>query len=91
MSLSGASPGYLPRPSIAHRLMLSSLGALLDGEGAWTTRPETVRGSSRTYSRGLVSRMEHLTALGRDHYVKVVDAGYLCRSVTTLADQCHRA
>ncbi len=58
---------YQPRPSTAHRLHLSALGALLDAEGAWSTRPELVD----------VQEWRHQATLGRDHYVRVVYAGFL--------------
>lgn len=58
---------FQPRPSTAHRLHLSSLGALIDVEGTWETRPDHVD----------VEQWRHLASLGRDHYVRVVYAGYL--------------
>lgn len=61
-------PKYRPKSSQANRLMLSSMGGLLDVEGSWDSRP------------GLVSleQWRHLATLGRDHYVRVVYAGFLC-------------
>jgi hypothetical protein len=64
----GSKRAYVPHASRTHRLMLSSLGALLDSEGAWTTRPAGV---------GL-EQWRHIATLGRDHYVRVVYAGFLC-------------
>ena len=61
----GAS--YLPRPARANRLVLSSLGGLLDSEGNWRVRPATAD----------IEQWRHLATLGRDHYVRVVYAGYL--------------
>ena len=58
---------YLPKPSTASRLHLSALGALLDAEGGWTQRPTTSD----------VEAWRHLATLGRDHYVRVVYAGFL--------------
>lgn len=58
---------YLPRPATAHRLHLSALGALLDAEGAWPLRPSTAT----------IEEWRHLATLGRDHYVRVVYAGFL--------------
>jgi hypothetical protein len=78
MSLTPPSHGFLPRPSIAHRLMLSALGGLLDSEGAWTTRPETImRQQPLVTARIGLEQWRHLATLGRDHYVRVVYAGYL--------------
>lgn len=59
---------YTPRSSRARRLHLSSLGALLDVEGTWNTRPGTVD----------LVQWRHLAAVGRDAYVRVVYAGFLC-------------
>jgi hypothetical protein len=59
---------YTPRASRAQRLMLSALGGLLDVEGNWNPpRPAGV---------GL-EQWRHLASLGRDHYVRVVYAGFL--------------
>ena len=58
---------YIPVPSDARRLMLSSLGGLLDAEGSWDPRPQYI---------GL-EQWRHLATLGRDHYVRVVYAGFL--------------
>lgn len=58
---------YLPRPARANRLVLSSLGGLLDSEGNWRIRPSTAD----------IEQWRHLATLGRDHYVRVVYAGYL--------------
>lgn len=58
---------YIPEPSDARRLMLSSLGGLLDAEGSWDPSPKMI---------GL-EQWRHLATLGRDHYVRVVYAGFL--------------
>ncbi len=59
---------YTPRPSRVQRLMLSALGGLLDAEGNWSP--------SRPAGVGL-EQWRHLASLGRDHYVRVVYAGFL--------------
>jgi hypothetical protein len=59
---------FVPRPSIAKRLILSSLGGLLDSEGSWNPRPGGVD----------LEQWRHVASLGRDHYVRVVYAGFLC-------------
>jgi hypothetical protein len=59
---------YVPRSSVARRLILSSLGGLLDSEGNWNPRPQDVD----------LEQWRHLSSLGRDHYVRVVYAGFLC-------------
>jgi len=58
---------YQPIPSTAQRLHLSSLGALLDSEGNWATRPVGVD----------IMQWRHLATLGRDHYVRVMYVGFL--------------
>jgi hypothetical protein len=59
---------YRPRAASAGRLQLSSLGALLDAEGEWSTLPAGVD----------LQQWRHLSTTGRDHYVRVMYAGYLC-------------
>ena len=59
---------YKPVSSEATRLHLSALGALLDAEGTWTKLPSGVD----------LQQWRHLATLGRDHYVRVMYAGYLC-------------
>jgi len=58
---------YMPRAAKANRLILSALGGLLDAEQSWTTRPDSVD----------LQQWRHMMSLGRDHYVRVVYAGYL--------------
>ncbi len=52
----------VPEPFRAKRFMLSALGAWLDLDGKWDNTLES---------------WEHRATLGRDHYVKVVERGYL--------------
>lgn len=59
---------FRPRSTQAKRLHLTSLGGLLDGEGHWDPRPDGVD----------LEQWKHQAAVGRDHYVRVVYAGYLC-------------
>lgn len=58
---------FTPLPVDVNRFMLSSLGAWMDVRGAWENRPEILP----------VEEWLHKGTLGRDHYVKVVYAGYL--------------
>jgi hypothetical protein len=66
---SGSNP-YVPISSEAKRLHLTSLGGLLDAEGNWNpdTLPDNID----------LEQWRHLAALGRDQYVRVVYAGWLC-------------
>jgi hypothetical protein len=59
---------YRPRSSHAKRVHLTALGGLLDAEGNWDLRPAGVD----------LEQWRHLATLGRDHYVRVVYAGFLC-------------
>jgi hypothetical protein len=68
MEKTGDQKRYFPRATNAKRLHLSSLGALLDAEGNWKPRPKGVD----------LEQWVHQASTGRDHYVRVVYAGYLC-------------
>jgi len=59
---------YRPTASRVERLHLSALGGLLDLEGSWEERPDGVD----------LEQWRHRASLGRDAYVRVVYAGYLC-------------
>jgi hypothetical protein len=63
----GGSP-YLPLSGQAKRLHLSALGGLLDAEGSWSALPEGID----------LEQWRHEATLGRDHYVRVLYAGWLC-------------
>jgi len=58
---------YVPQPLLSRRLILSALGGSLDVEGTWTVRPRDVD----------LEQWQHRMSLGRDHYVRVVYAGFL--------------
>lgn len=64
----GTRRAYAPVSTRTHHLILSALGASLDSEGNWPTRPTGV---------GL-EQWRHICTLGRDQYVRVVYAGFLC-------------
>jgi hypothetical protein len=57
---------YLPRPLDVDLFMLSSLGAWMDTRGEWTSIPAGLS----------VEEWRHRATLGRDHYVRVVYAGF---------------
>jgi hypothetical protein len=61
---------YIPRSSQATRLHLTSLGGLLDVEGSWN--PDALPDGID------LEQWRHLATLGRDQYVRVVYAGWLC-------------
>ncbi len=65
-----AIPGFSPIPVPVKNLMLSSLGAYLNWHVFFNI-------SSPLDSYLNISEWEHLATLGRDHYVKIVEKGYL--------------
>ncbi|HZM76282.1 MAG TPA: hypothetical protein VFC19_11175 [Candidatus Limnocylindrales bacterium] len=62
--LSGAQT-YVPQPIDVDQLALSSSGAWLKSKGVWEIRPDGVD----------LKEWLHVATMGRDHFVKVVDAG----------------
>ncbi|HEV8578673.1 MAG TPA: hypothetical protein VGX68_06275 [Thermoanaerobaculia bacterium] len=64
-------PNYLPAPVKTERFTLSSLGAWLKVEGSWDP-PLLENGEAL----GVVN-WRHEAMMGRDQYVRVVEAGYL--------------
>jgi len=62
--------GFTPIPVPVKKLMLTSLGAYLDWHVFFNV-PEP------TDSYLNIIEWQHLTTLGRDHYVKIVEKGYL--------------
>lgn len=65
---------YIPKPVTAHRAMLTALGAWLNAEGFWTRRPvDHTIGADPTILP--LEAWRHLSAMGRDYYVRVVEAG----------------
>jgi hypothetical protein len=62
-----ASIDYKPVPVSVNRLMLSALGSWMDVRGAWDKLPRYLS----------VEEWKHRATMGRDHYVKVVYAGFL--------------
>ncbi|MEU2873426.1 hypothetical protein ABZ769_30215 [Streptomyces olivoreticuli] len=63
----GAKP-YVPLPIAVDKLMLSAMGGWLDSLGEWPERPTGIP----------LTEWRHRAALGRDHYVRVMYAGFLC-------------
>jgi hypothetical protein len=62
---------YTPLPVDAERLMLTTLGAWLRLQGDWDP-PSISEQESLT-----VEQWRHIATMGRDHYVRVIEAGYL--------------
>jgi hypothetical protein len=58
---------WIPPAVPVRRLALSTLGGWLDGGVEWATQPDRLE----------LEEWRHLATIGRDHYVRVVRAGYL--------------
>jgi enamine deaminase RidA (YjgF/YER057c/UK114 family) len=67
LSSNFSKSNYVPNPIETNMMMLSSLGGWLDSRGAWDP-------AKSGYS---LEEWVHNATLGRDHYVRVVDRGYL--------------
>ena len=61
--------GYTPKPVQVKKLILSNLGAYID----WKAKFKKPNGSPNL---DIIS-WDHLATLGRDHYVKIVEEGYI--------------
>ena len=72
-SSTGAVVPYQPRPIAVNRLMLSTFGAWVDTDGSWDAPVKPV--DLDYYFT--VEQWLHRATMGRDHYVKVVEAGFL--------------
>lgn len=77
--IGGNKKPWEPKPIQASRFFLSSLGGYLTSRGEWPTPVNyqaTVDGQPETQTLDLTEWV-HVATLARDHYVKVVYAGYL--------------
>ena len=72
----GDTDPWVPRPIKASRLFLSSLGGWLSSKGDWPT-PVNYKDTAGVTQTLDLTEWVHLATLARDHYVKVVYAGYL--------------
>lgn len=70
---------YIPLPVHTRRLMLSSLGAWANMEGAWEY-PTIIAGQNDHlgYPKIDLEQWQYIAAQGRDQYVKTVKKAYLC-------------
>jgi hypothetical protein len=66
---------FWPEPVISDRFMLTSLGAWLRLRGDWEPPQAPLKPPSQ--QKLTVEQWRHITTMGRDHYVRVVYAGYL--------------
>ena len=66
---------FWPDPVQSDRLMLTTLGAWLRLRGDW--QPPTTPISPNSQQLLTVEQWRHIATMGRDHYVRVVYAGYL--------------
>ncbi len=67
VQLTRVRSGYNGRPAVANHLRLTALGASMDVLGNWTDRPDGVN----------VSQWKHVSSIGRDQFVRVIEEGYL--------------
>lgn len=67
VQLTRVRPGYTGRPAVANHLRLTALGASMDVLGNWTDLPDDVN----------LSQWKHVSSIGRDQFVRVVEEGYL--------------
>jgi len=68
-------PNYTPKPIQVEQLILSALGAWLKAHGEWS--PPTNQVVPGSDFKLTVQEWRHLMTMGRDHFVRVVYAGYL--------------
>ena len=68
---------FNPRPVRANRFMLSALGAWIDLEGAWPLVDHQSGGVFPTEWNNDLIEWDHRAVMGRDTFVKVVEAGFL--------------
>lgn len=72
----GGAAAWTPAPIRASRLFLSSLGGWLSSSGSWAQHP-SFRPRDGDVQTVELSAWVHLATQGRDHYVRIVDEGYL--------------
>jgi hypothetical protein len=75
-TVGGGAVDYVPQPVRASRVFLSTLGGWLSSRGDWPTPPSYRTRDGGTESLDLTEWC-HLATQGRDHYVRIVYAGYL--------------
>lgn len=68
-------PGYTPLPVAIDQFMLSAFGAWLKLHGAWV--PPFLPPEGQLEGKLTIEEWRHLMTMGRDHFVRVVYAGYL--------------
>ena len=66
---------YVPKPTNARRVILSTLGSWLNSEGIWTRQP--IGTDPHHPATVNVQAWRHLSAMARDYYVRVVEVGFL--------------
>ena len=74
--VAGAKAPFTPAPVQASRVFLSALGGWLSARGSWKELPSYDTPDSGVFTFDL-SEWVHLATEARDHYVKIVDEGFL--------------
>ncbi|MBW8734406.1 MAG: hypothetical protein JF571_08890, partial [Asticcacaulis sp.] len=67
VQLTRVRSGYNGLPAVANHLRLTALGASMDVLGNWTDLPDDVN----------LSQWKHVSSIGRDQFVRVIEEGYL--------------
>jgi len=75
---------YTPRPLELHHLQLSALGGRLHSRGDWNVLSDNGKYLVNVYGDGrddldqiTMSQWVHIASQGRDHYVRIVNEGFL--------------
>ncbi len=67
-------PFFVPQPAMVNNMLLTTLGASLDAE----MNVEYTDDQKKTLQPWLnVLKWKHIATMGRDHYVEIVEAGYI--------------
>jgi hypothetical protein len=67
--------GFAPQPIKAYKLFLTTLGAWLDSE--FVVDRGTLQSSGMLGKGFELLKWRHIETMGREHYVEIVDAGYI--------------
>lgn len=73
----GHTAAWVPKPIQASRFFLSSLGGWLSSRGNWPLQPSYTPNDGGPVQSLSVSEWVHLATEGRDHYVRIVEEGFL--------------
>ena len=71
---------YVPQPIQVNRLMLSTMGAWMNANGAWELTEDVHEPACPGDHKFIfnVANWRHVAAMGRDQFVRIVERGFLC-------------